>query len=76
MLHFTEPVAEELNATRTAREIQQRGGGLNIRHLLILPAKLLLKYLYRKDFNGSDFTQSNIKNKRKVLSVLKFLSLD
>ena len=76
MLCFTEPVAKEPNTTKTAGKIQQRCGGLNNRHLLILPAKLLLKYLYRKNFNGSDFTQSNIKNKCKVLSILKFQSLE
>lgn len=76
MLCFTEPVVKELNATRRAGKIQQRCGGLKNRHLLILPAKLLLKYLHRKNFNGSDFTQSNIKNKCKVLSFLKFQSLE
>lgn len=70
---FTEPVAKELSTTRTAGEIQQRRGGLNNRHLLIFPAKLLLKYLYRKNLNGSDFTQSNIKNKCKILSIAKSL---
>lgn len=62
---FTEPVAKELSTTRTAGEIQQRCGGLNNRHLLILPAIFLLKYVYRKNLNGSDFTQSDIKRNAK-----------
>lgn len=69
MLCFTEPVAKELKATRTAWKIQWRCGGLNNRNLLILPAKLLLKHLYRKILNGSDFTQSSIKDKCRVLSI-------
>jgi len=76
MLCFAAPVAKEPNATRTAGKIQQRCGGLNNRHLTILPAKLLLEYLYRKNLNGSDFTQSNIKNTCKALSILKFQSLE
>lgn len=73
---FTEPLAKELSTTRTAGEIEQRCGGLNNRHLLILPAKPLLKYLHRKNLNGSDFTQSDIKNKCNLLSIVKSLLLD
>lgn len=43
-------------------------------HLLILPAKLLLKCLNGRNGKDSDFTQSNIKNKHKVLSILEFQS--
>lgn len=57
MLCSTEPVAKELSATRTAGKIQQRYAGLNNRNLLILPVKLLLGCLYRKNLNGSDFTE-------------------
>lgn len=76
MLSFSEPTAKELSATRAAGKIQQKCQGLNNRHRLILPAKLLLKCLNGKNCKDSDFTQSNIKNKHKALSILAFQSLE